>query len=105
MRPDRLQGLDAGRRRDQVGYRAPSAAAAASGNTGRAAGIGEGAERVGVAVGEVASAIVPDKRALSARRSGTHNHRDKFGEDSELSACSITPPWGWVPAPPCAIAH
>jgi hypothetical protein len=25
--------------------------------------------------------VVPDKRAPSARRSGIHNHREKFGED------------------------
>ncbi len=25
--------------------------------------------------------VVPDKRALGARRSGTHNHREWFGED------------------------
>ncbi|MET4804089.1 4-amino-4-deoxy-L-arabinose transferase-like glycosyltransferase [Bradyrhizobium sp. LB11.1] len=41
------------------------------------------------------SAVVPDKRALSARRSGTHNHREPFGEDSELPVRVHTRPCGY----------
>ena len=41
------------------------------------------------------SAVVPDKRK---RRSGTHNHRIVFGEDSELPiSCHDDVLWLWVP--------
>ncbi|MEY9122511.1 hypothetical protein ABIA03_005574 [Bradyrhizobium yuanmingense] len=45
-------------------------------------------------------AVVPDKRASSARKSGTHSQRKLFGEDTQLPVsrhdCSL---WLWVPAP------
>jgi len=31
----------------------------------------------------ILSGVVPDKRSEAERRSGTHNHRETFGEDSE----------------------
>ncbi|MGI1715336.1 c-type cytochrome, partial [Escherichia coli] len=41
--------------------------------------------------------VVPDKRSEAERRSGTHNHRIWFGEDSWSFARAATAPWGWVP--------
>jgi len=43
--------------------------------------------------------VVPDKRSEAERRSGIHNHREWFGEDSELSVSRRNFSLGlWVPA-------
>ncbi|MGY3388435.1 hypothetical protein ACVWW6_001026 [Bradyrhizobium sp. USDA 3311] len=44
------------------------------------------------------SAVVPDKRAKSARRSGTHNHREALWREAGNSESSPNPiSWLWVP--------
>src|SRR6266567_4073636 len=41
------------------------------------------------------NSVVPDKHSEAERRSGTHSHREMFGEDSELPIRRTTTPWGY----------